>query len=73
MMNLTVEGIFQTKQRRIVMGNPVMTEFDDGIGAQLNEQLTLLQLTSRKFIKFEAICHFSYIADFEHFWTPNVS
>jgi hypothetical protein len=30
MMNLTLEGIFQAKQRRVVMGIPVPTKFDDG-------------------------------------------
>lgn len=33
-MNLTVEGIFQAKQRHIVMGIIVLTRFDDGIEAQ---------------------------------------
>ncbi len=46
MMNLMLEGIFQAKQRRVVMGIPVSTGFDDGAGAQQNKQLTLLQLTS---------------------------
>ena len=73
MMNLTLEGIFQAKQRRVVMGIHVLTGFDDGVGAQQNEQLTLLQFMSQKLIKFEAICHFLYIADFEDFWTPNLS
>ena len=34
MMNLTLEGIFQAKQRRVVMGILVPTMFDDGGGAQ---------------------------------------
>jgi hypothetical protein len=34
MINLMLEGIFQAKQRRVVMGIPVPTKFDDGIGAQ---------------------------------------
>ena len=34
MMNLTLEGIFHSKQRRVVMGIPVLTEFDDGARAQ---------------------------------------
>jgi hypothetical protein len=34
MMNLTLEGIFQAKQRRVVMGIPVPIGFDDGTGAQ---------------------------------------
>ncbi len=67
MMNLTLEGIFQAKQRRVVMGILVLTRFDDGDGAQQNEQLTFLQLTSRKLITFAAICHFLFIADFEDF------
>jgi len=33
MMN-TLEGIFQAKQRHVVMGIPVSTRFDDGVGAQ---------------------------------------
>ncbi len=32
MMNLTLEGIFQAKQRRVVMGIPVPTGFDDAVG-----------------------------------------
>jgi len=32
MMNLTLEGIFQAKQRRVVMGIPVSTGFDDAVG-----------------------------------------
>ena len=32
MMDLTLEGIFQGKQRRVVMGIPI--GFDDGVGAQ---------------------------------------
>jgi hypothetical protein len=32
MMNLTLEGIFQAKQRRVVMGIHVPTGFDDGAG-----------------------------------------
>ena len=34
MMNLMLEGIFQAKQRCVMMGSPVPTGFDDGIGAQ---------------------------------------
>jgi len=34
MMNLTLEGIFQAEQRRVVMGFPIPTRFDDGVGAQ---------------------------------------
>ncbi len=34
MMNLTLEGIFQAKQCRVVMGISVPTRFDDGTGAQ---------------------------------------
>ena len=34
MMNLTLEGIFQAKQRRVMMGIHVPTGFDDGGGAQ---------------------------------------
>jgi hypothetical protein len=34
MMNLTLEGIFQAKQRHVVMGIPVPSGFDDGAGAQ---------------------------------------
>jgi len=33
MMNLTLEGIFQAKQRRVVMGIPVSIGFNDGAGA----------------------------------------
>ena len=73
MMNLALEGIFQAKQRYVVMEIIVLTGFNDGIGAQYNEQLTLLQLMSQKLIKFEAICHFSYIANFEDFWMLNLS
>jgi hypothetical protein len=32
MMNLTLEGISQAKQRRVVMGILVSTGFDDGVG-----------------------------------------
>jgi hypothetical protein len=32
MMNLMLEGIFQAKQRRVVMGIPVPTGFDDAVG-----------------------------------------
>jgi hypothetical protein len=32
MMNLTLEGIFYAKQRRVVMGIPILTGFDDGVG-----------------------------------------
>jgi hypothetical protein len=32
-----------------------------------------LPFTSWKLIKLEAICHFLFIADFEDFWTPNLS
>jgi hypothetical protein len=32
MMNLTLEGTFQAKQRRVVMRIPVLTGFDDGAG-----------------------------------------
>ncbi len=73
MMNLTLEGIFQAKQHRVVMGIPIPIGFDDGARAQWNEQLTLLQLTSWKLIKFKVICHFLFIANFEDFWTPNLS
>jgi hypothetical protein len=34
MMNLTLEGIFQAKQHRVVMGIPILTRFDDGAEAQ---------------------------------------
>ena len=34
MINLALEGIFQAKQRRLVMGIPIPTGFDDGVGAQ---------------------------------------
>ncbi len=34
MMNLTLEGIFQAKQHRVVMGIPILTRFDDSVGAQ---------------------------------------
>jgi hypothetical protein len=34
MMNLTLEGIYQAKQRRVVMGILVPIGFDDGVGAQ---------------------------------------
>ena len=34
MMKLTLEGIFQAKQRCVVMGIPVPIEFDDGTRAQ---------------------------------------
>ena len=34
MMNLTLEGIFQAKWRRVVMGIHVPIGFDDGGGAQ---------------------------------------
>jgi hypothetical protein len=34
MMNLTLEGIFQAKQYRVVMGFHVPIGFDDGVGAQ---------------------------------------
>ena len=34
MMNMTLEGISQTKQRRVVMGIPISTGLDDGVGAQ---------------------------------------
>jgi hypothetical protein len=34
MMNLTLEGIFQAKRCRVVMGISVPTRFDDGTGAQ---------------------------------------
>jgi hypothetical protein len=29
---MTLEGIFQAKQRRVVMGIPIPTGFDDGAG-----------------------------------------
>jgi hypothetical protein len=32
MMNLTLEGIFQAKQRRVMMGIPIPTRFNDGVG-----------------------------------------
>ncbi len=72
-MNLMLEGIFQAKHRRVVMGVPIPIGFNDGVGAQENEQLTLLQLTSWKLIKFKEICHFLYIGAVEEFWTPNLS
>jgi hypothetical protein len=31
---MTLEGIFQAKQHRVVMGILVLTGFDDGVGAQ---------------------------------------
>jgi len=34
MMNLMLEGIFQAKQRCVVMRILVPTGFDDGVGAQ---------------------------------------
>ena len=34
MMNMTLESIFQAKQRCVVMGIPVLNGFDDGDGAQ---------------------------------------
>ncbi|CAK9867762.1 unnamed protein product [Sphagnum jensenii] len=34
MMNLTLEGIFQAKQCHVVMGIPILTGFDDSVGAQ---------------------------------------
>jgi len=34
MMNLMLEGIFHAKQRRIVMGIPILIGFDDSVGAQ---------------------------------------
>ncbi len=34
LMNLTLEGIFQAKQRHVVMGIPIPTGFNDGVGAQ---------------------------------------
>ena len=34
MMKLTLEGIFQAKQHRVVMEMYVPTGFDDGVGAQ---------------------------------------
>ena len=34
MKNMTSEGIFQAKQRCVVMGIYVPTGFNDGIGAQ---------------------------------------
>jgi hypothetical protein len=34
MMNLTLEGIFQAKQRHVVMGIYVPVGFDDGVEAQ---------------------------------------
>jgi hypothetical protein len=34
MMNLTLEGIFQAKQRHVVMGIHVSIGFNDGVRAQ---------------------------------------
>ena len=55
---MTLEGIFHAKQHRVVMGIVVPIGFDDGVGAQWNEQMTLLQFTSRKLTKFKAISTF---------------
>jgi hypothetical protein len=34
MMNLTLKGIFQAKQHCVVMGIPILTGFNDSVGAQ---------------------------------------
>ena len=34
MMNSTLEGIFQAKQRHVMMGIPIPPGFNDGVGAQ---------------------------------------
>ncbi len=73
MMNLTLEGIFQAKQRRVVMGIPLQIGSMMALGPNRMSNWHFYDLRHEIWLNSKQICHFLFIADFEEFWMLNLS